>query len=466
MPRISLKTYGFRAATLLWGRKIAVLTLALLAGAGLAIAALSHFASVPMAIVALFVPPAAVVAAIGVAGAALKIKSKIAALQSLVEASAAFDRGFAEKISELRSNNAGLRFLIEERTNELAVEQARLGKILDAHTRRIEKEFQTLEKLALRERETIKSVAALREEVADAKRRARDAEGKAVEFLNQFKKVDEKLASKAPAHKLDEIALTSLAATDELRRIRAQLQGHHVHERYLSKQDIERLRSEWAAPFGGMHSAAAINYIASRIRSIENRCSGRLATASQTMIARILSAQSTPGPDLRILEIGVLFGVASACFHRICSEYGRKVHLTLIDPFEGYYDRSDGDVITGVPVARAIFDGNMEACSVPPSDYSVLQGMSDDPAIIAAAASADYDVLLIDGDHSFDGVRRDYENFRTMVRPGGVILFDDYDVNEWPDIKRFVDGEPAADPALTFVAKGFRTAAFRVDKPL
>lgn len=35
------------------------------------------------------------------------------------------------------------------------------------------------------------------------------------------------------------------------------------------------------------------------------------------------------------------------------------------------------------------------------------------------------DCLFIDGDHSYDGVRQDYEMYRHLVRPGGLIGFHD-----------------------------------------
>ncbi len=35
------------------------------------------------------------------------------------------------------------------------------------------------------------------------------------------------------------------------------------------------------------------------------------------------------------------------------------------------------------------------------------------------------DCLFIDGDHTYDGVRQDYEMYRPLVRPGGLIAFHD-----------------------------------------
>jgi predicted O-methyltransferase YrrM len=36
-----------------------------------------------------------------------------------------------------------------------------------------------------------------------------------------------------------------------------------------------------------------------------------------------------------------------------------------------------------------------------------------------------FDVVLIDGDHTYEGVRRDLERFGRRVREGGAVLVDD-----------------------------------------
>jgi predicted O-methyltransferase YrrM len=41
------------------------------------------------------------------------------------------------------------------------------------------------------------------------------------------------------------------------------------------------------------------------------------------------------------------------------------------------------------------------------------------------AAGGPFDVLLIDGDHSYEGVSQDFERYRALVRPGGLIAFHD-----------------------------------------
>ena len=44
---------------------------------------------------------------------------------------------------------------------------------------------------------------------------------------------------------------------------------------------------------------------------------------------------------------------------------------------------------------------------------------------IASLVETDLDLLFIDGDHSYDGVKRDFEMYSPMVRKGGVIAFHD-----------------------------------------
>ena len=46
-------------------------------------------------------------------------------------------------------------------------------------------------------------------------------------------------------------------------------------------------------------------------------------------------------------------------------------------------------------------------------------------------------MLLIDADHSYDGVRGDWERWSPHVAPGGLVVFHDY---LFPDVARFVDG--------------------------
>lgn len=46
------------------------------------------------------------------------------------------------------------------------------------------------------------------------------------------------------------------------------------------------------------------------------------------------------------------------------------------------------------------------------------------------------DVLFIDGDHSYNGVKMDFEMYSHLVRPGGLVVFHDIDQDHWnPEVQ-------------------------------
>jgi cephalosporin hydroxylase len=56
----------------------------------------------------------------------------------------------------------------------------------------------------------------------------------------------------------------------------------------------------------------------------------------------------------------------------------------------------------------------------------LLQGFSQDEHIIDQARGwGEYDWVFVDGDHRYDAVKADWENYRDMVNPGGVFVFHD-----------------------------------------
>lgn len=49
-----------------------------------------------------------------------------------------------------------------------------------------------------------------------------------------------------------------------------------------------------------------------------------------------------------------------------------------------------------------------------------------------------YDLIYIDGDHSYKGAKADAENAYPLLKQGGILIFDDYDNAEF-GVKRAVD---------------------------
>jgi predicted O-methyltransferase YrrM len=66
------------------------------------------------------------------------------------------------------------------------------------------------------------------------------------------------------------------------------------------------------------------------------------------------------------------------------------------------------------------------------------------------------DLLFIDGDHSYDGVLADFENYAPLVRPGGLIAFHDVESTNhpasqvdrlWTQLRELYDTREIIDPA-------------------
>ncbi len=80
------------------------------------------------------------------------------------------------------------------------------------------------------------------------------------------------------------------------------------------------------------------------------------------------------------------------------------------------------DVLVGV-------DNNLAALSTPAGKGLVIEGDSHDEEtfknVVAALGDREIDFLFIDGDHHYDSVKLDYQNYGQLVRKGGIIAFHD-----------------------------------------
>lgn len=77
---------------------------------------------------------------------------------------------------------------------------------------------------------------------------------------------------------------------------------------------------------------------------------------------------------------------------------------------------------------------------VPVSQLHIIQGNSHHPEpfqIVKEIFGGLIDVLIIDGDHTYEGAKLDYEMYGPLVRPGGIMAVDDIYMDE--RVKRFWD---------------------------
>lgn len=117
-----------------------------------------------------------------------------------------------------------------------------------------------------------------------------------------------------------------------------------------------------------------------------------------------------------VVEIGTYRGGTLWLWCQIASPTAHVFSIDLPDgDFGGGYDGAQAEHFQSFP-ARG-------------QQMTLIQADSHDPNTLSELATslgeAPIDFLFIDGDHTYDGVRQDYEMYSPLVRPGGIVAFHD-----------------------------------------
>lgn len=113
-----------------------------------------------------------------------------------------------------------------------------------------------------------------------------------------------------------------------------------------------------------------------------------------------------------ILEIGVFKGQTLALF-RILSPNANIIGITPLDTTGNYWESNYQNDIETIH--------NQFNLKQP----VILRGLSNNPDIIREASKKEYDLIYIDGDHSYNGVKQDLINYSKLVKLGGFLVLDD-----------------------------------------
>jgi hypothetical protein len=139
-----------------------------------------------------------------------------------------------------------------------------------------------------------------------------------------------------------------------------------------------------------------------------------------------------------ILEVGVAWGYHAQ--HLLLNL--PSIAYTGIDPYLSGYDKNDAFPTDVADLFRddeqSSMDRLYEAVKLElnekfPGRAKLVREKSTD---WIENESDKYDVIFLDGDHTFETVRKELSGFWTKVNQGGVLAGDDYD---WPEVKKAVD---------------------------
>ncbi len=136
------------------------------------------------------------------------------------------------------------------------------------------------------------------------------------------------------------------------------------------------------------------------------------------------------------VEIGVLYG-GSIIEHM---KDKQECVFIGIDPFTGYYGQSyDPHRKVDLTEHLNIVKKNIDDNNPHNHSYHLLKGFSNDVIEDFSKLSLKIDYLFIDGDHSYQGVKDDFNNYLPFLNNEGIIVFDNYNDISWKEVKTAVD---------------------------
>jgi Methyltransferase domain len=126
-------------------------------------------------------------------------------------------------------------------------------------------------------------------------------------------------------------------------------------------------------------------------------------------------------PD-RIVELGVCWGTSFFTFCQAVKDASLQTELRGVDTWQG-------DENTG-PLGREVFAQFEDVRQAHFSSQRIVVTRTSFDEARRSVAPASVDLLHIDGLHTYEAVRHDWETWSDAVADGGVVLFHDIAVRE------------------------------------
>lgn len=173
-------------------------------------------------------------------------------------------------------------------------------------------------------------------------------------------------------------------------------------------------------------------------------------------LASLLTWRRASGwPDCRVLEVGSYEGASALSLSAfIGAAFPAGGSVLCVDPWQPYhtpeqiaaghlYLRMDEELRSGLVFER--FKRNAASCH-PRAPISYLRGtLGQVKTMFDAAFFGAFDLIFIDGDHTYNSVRRDILEAMPMVRDGGLLCGDDFEMSFAPEEADYLRGLASVD---------------------
>jgi hypothetical protein len=166
--------------------------------------------------------------------------------------------------------------------------------------------------------------------------------------------------------------------------------------------------------------------------------------------------ENTPSQDnLRIVEVGTAYGgnanAMAECFP--------TATILAVDPLLAGYDKEDlhsrnmEEWATSHGNSLEQFSQNWangllhEQRSKHGCRYHLIKALSTDAGKALKDVPQKFDIAFIDGLHTYEGVKDDIAFYHPLVKPGGILIFNDYKDDLFPGVTKAVDEFVATVPS-------------------
>jgi len=217
--------------------------------------------------------------------------------------------------------------------------------------------------------------------------------------------------------------------------------------RLISEIHVRELAAQVAAVSGAPDAYGRVVQAYRTLFELELRGVGRLAGGTRNILGKLTTTPLLNPPNGEILEIGTLFGMFSGGMVRQLSRAGLSYRLTVIDPLaevQLQVTELKADA-SGSPVTETVVRENLSLAGVDPNRVRLVRGFSEDPQVQAQVSDRQYGVIVVDGDHSANGVSNDLKFAETIIAPGGIVVLDDYGDKNWPGVQAASDAHLAGE---------------------
>lgn len=205
-------------------------------------------------------------------------------------------------------------------------------------------------------------------------------------------------------------------------------------------------------------NVAELNVVAGLFNNIRNTITGRIGNDVDDYIInyfmrKVSAKEFNPAdPAYAQVEIGVFFGGGIIMMLNALKNNNCQHAIIGIDPLNGYYvqDNSDysnkRDILTNLPIDLETVKMNIGKCGLSLKNIVFIKDYSQSATALRVVGKYKIASIYIDGDHSYEGLKKDFDNYFNFIVPGGYILIDNYKDSHglnhfWPDVTKFIECE-------------------------